>query len=161
MTRLAYFLSLLLAGTTTACDDLIPIPQHECGNGVTEAGEACDGEPNCEPAGAVHACRYGCDTDIDCPQASTACSDEQGNCEAKWQCACGVWSKFAGWQCHACGKQWEKPYTQDRRQRPRSAGPPVRHRGAPDPPVDKGGVGGCASRFRRPPGCYLLKYRQI
>ena len=86
MTRLAYFLSLLLAGTTTACDDLIPIPQHECGNGVTEAGEACDGEPNCEPAGAVHACRYGCDTDIDCPQASTACSDEQGNCEAKWQC---------------------------------------------------------------------------
>jgi hypothetical protein len=60
---------IVLSLCASACDDIALIPPEVCGNRVfePEAGEACDGEPNCRPPGDAHACRFACAADLACP----------------------------------------------------------------------------------------------
>ncbi|MBI3202669.1 MAG: VCBS repeat-containing protein [Myxococcales bacterium] len=49
-----------------ACTELEDIPGGVCGNGVVEAGEDCDGDSGCNPAGKAGACRFACETAGEC-----------------------------------------------------------------------------------------------
>ena len=56
-------LGAILSGALLAlagCADLQILPANECGNGVLEPGEACDGEADCGAPGAEHACQILC-----------------------------------------------------------------------------------------------------
>jgi hypothetical protein len=73
MNDVAMKLGLLAAVLSVgACTELEDIRGGICGNGVVEAGEDCDGDKGCNPAGKAGACRFGCET--------------AGECQPGWVC---------------------------------------------------------------------------
>ncbi len=61
--------ALLAVAQAAGCSNLEPIPVNHCGNNVVEDDndEDCDGEPKCIGRDGRAPCRFGCESEEDCP----------------------------------------------------------------------------------------------
>ncbi|MBW2458029.1 MAG: hypothetical protein JRI68_26225, partial [Deltaproteobacteria bacterium] len=80
----------------TGCQEIDLIEAGQCGNKITEpeAGEDCDGEPNCRQPDGDDPCRFHCDVDTFCPAGYGCGLDEV--CRR----ASGVYSIIGGGVAH-------------------------------------------------------------
>lgn len=76
--RLSGAPAALAALALGACSELSLIEEDSCGNRVIEAGEDCDGQPNCGASGTAQACRHVCEAHPTTPEAAIGCPEGQG-----------------------------------------------------------------------------------
>ncbi len=83
MKRLAALALLTLAVLGQSCADLPTVAAGQCGNGVVDPGEDCDGFPRdgCRPAGDANACHFkcsACPSGWGCNSFADVCTEPKG-----------------------------------------------------------------------------------
>jgi|GEM_PF-2073169 len=71
--RTIWMTAMVTLAGLVACDDLAEVPTGTCGNLVVEAGEQCDGQPNCLTSGEA-ACRFTCAPGVRACPGELACA---------------------------------------------------------------------------------------